>query len=907
MPVNTLYYGNPDTWTTAQTTNQNGYISVKIPTVNESDTTAVNSGSFQYLFGAEFENTGNAEITLDKSFAYIAMDKNAPQNKQEFSSCYISNTTDSEKYGYVKVIPTKNVPFGWMLTANVNPFVQFSYTAAQSFSDSPINYKPVWLSPTWLPQIGTAYNKYYLRYNSYNSAPVLSWGNYKQLKLVPLIYCAKLKAGKTIADLENAITIADINYTVEDYRTYDMKTYLTGTIYSDGETVNVKDLYPVIFQIGCVIAKINFENGVAVGYEIIDGAANYTESGKGTFSPANMYEEKFTFDSLYKMTNNNYGDKIENFSCDMSLSRGYPSQGTSVYKKSVVSGTSTQTEMMGIGGSGHWVLSGCVGGYSMTVVNRYYLRQTLIDRESWNVNENNTGGGAYYGNYFVFAYQTITGFGGENAFREYVRKMLAYFGMFFSDGFVNDVPENENMTTTGIFLGTVDENGITHGFYTEGENNPDNLNYTWENPEEDTPYNPGGESPETEIPSDILQLNTYAENGFSVGSNFYALRKTDIDDITDWINWYMNYENAAAAAAAAGNPYEQYFNDKFKTPADWYAYVYAMAGNGVHPNNDIVSLMVFPFELTGTDTGYKLGSWETDIYHNYFQLLQDTPILTGKKITGDGYKILNFGNGTVTFEGLTGDFRDVLPYTRLELQIPYHGTITLDTGDWINHEISITVICDIMTGASLAVVCRDSAPMYTVAGQLGIPVPLTVDNFSQTSNTLTALSSTVQSGFVNAVNDVLQGAASAVSGAAGAVASGLTGNLPGVVSGAVGTLSGEWNTVAKTINNVINMKQNFYDMQHTVNGKMIIGSAAPSVNVKYETKCRLVWHYPKTIKDSGKNNFMKIAGCACNITATVGDFTGGFAQFGAIDLTGISATDEEKNIILNALQNGVFV
>ena len=897
--VNYDYYGTEDTWSTATTTGA-GTISVKIPTITN-QTEDVIKGSFQYLWGKEFASTGNYDVTKDTSFCFLAMDKDAPQNKVRLSSgCISSSAALSERYGLVDVIPTKNVSFGFSLNGDTSPADEnfqidnvYNYT---TWGKAPVNYKPLFLSPTWVPENGKYSDSWYLRYFAFQCAPVLSWTGYKEIKLVPLIFCGALKEGKDPAEISS---YSDIYATFENLGVYDLKTYLNGTTNYGGETIRICERNQYVFQIGCMPVKINFTDGTASSYSLVDGGS--VSSGKGYLYPTSIFDENFLFAKQYKANPSSYGAEIEGNSGDFSFFRARVSYD---YVFNSYHNTPGNIQSVISGYSGHWVVSG------VTTIQDYYsgrenMTDEIFDPDFWNVIEINVGGNAYTGSIFAFTYLSVPDFG-ETEFREYVRKILAYYGLFFTDGYENDIPENEEMTTTGVFLGTVDSGGITHGDYTEGTDNPNNDNYEWNDPIHDTPYTPGGGEEDTEYPSDPLLLNTYAENGFNLAANYYALRRTDIDDLTNWINWYMSYENAESAAESAGDPYETVFHTKYPTPADWYAYVCTMAGFGVHPNNDIISLMAFPFEISGTDAGYVLGSWETNVYHNYFQELPDTVLLTGKKITGNGYEEINLGSGTVTFPGVKGDFRDYAPYTRLELQIPFHGTVSLDTGEWLGKTISVTAICDIMTGSSLAVICRNGSPVITIPGQMGVSVPISIDNISQTANSFTALSCSVQSGMVNTVNDILQGVARSVAGVAGAVTSGITGDIPGVVSGAMSTLSTEWGAVARTAQNAIEMKQNLYDMNHTVNGKLVSGGGSPSTNARYETKCRLVWHYPQILPNSGGETFTDIAGHSCNISDTIENFHG-FVQFGAVDLSGVSATDTEKQEILSFLQTGVFI
>lgn len=891
--VNEIYYGIPESWHDRECTTPNSGFIPKTATFNNS---TGNYTGLQGAFGVKWVNDSPRNIKTDNTFCYIEMDKYAPMHGICFKSAPIvsGDYTTCNKW---KVNNNKNVPFGWTLWNSYAPspgnFPEYweFYGTGTSF---PVNADGTFI-PDTIPRTAIVNNIACYVNHGWFTQPVLYFP-YKNVRLVPIVYVQHIAGNYTISDLEDATDYTTFNNMLTGGAWFDLKTYANGMTYQNGAEMPVSAWWSIVRRVAVVPCSMIFdsETGELTNSVPIDSAnaiPSYTvNSTKSTLSPVWFYDEQTPEKVFY---GNNAQNRAGDFSCIYDFAPVHRFVA-SAYKSYTVSGTTNVTLSQSLSGISGFTIQGECENRNLS--NNYVYPAYIIGNNSpFILKEFET-------NNLVCTYVNVTNL---SDFTEFIRKCCAYFGMFFTDGFTPDTTITNELKETGVYLGIVDEYGVTHGAYSEGLDNPGCINYDWENPTEDTPLNPGHE-PDTEIPSNSLTLNTNAENGFNAAMTYYALRRTDLDDISNYIAWYLSYENAQSAAAAAGNPYEQEFSTKYPTPADWYAYIYTMAGYGIDPNNDIVSLMVFPFELTGTDSGYKLGTWLTNEYHNYFHLLPDTPILTGKLLTGDGFKIVNLGTGTVTFNALTGDFRDFAPYTRLELQIPYHGTVSLDTGEWLNKTINISAIVDIMTGASLCVVCRDSAPVITIPGQMGISVPITRDNISQTANTFNAMSASVQSGMVSAVAGVLTGVAHSAAGVVGAVSSGITGNLPGVVTGSFNTLATEWGTVADLIKSGISIKQEMYDMQHTVNGKLISGSAAPSVNVKYETKCRLVWHYPQTVPDSDPEKFGEVNGYACNITGRVSDFSG-FVKFANVDLKGITATDTEKQAIANALQNGIFI
>lgn len=890
MAINYTYYGDPATW--SDLSSSQNQISVKVPTANPYDTTATNAGAFCILWGAEWADTGSYQVTLDRSFSYIGMDKNAPQLRQDWTSRLVTSGDLTDRYGYIRMRPDDTTPVGWMM-GNMGaggsdyPNVQFDNTPhSATYNTSPFDYDPTWLPTSWEPPHGTATyvggSVEYLVYCGSHCAPVMSWPFYKQCKLVPIIVCCDLTGGHTVDDLAACTSISQADAMLGTYRVYDLDAYISLGAYQS---------YPVVVQVGCVAVRIDFAvtPGNPNSYYFFDGA-NSLSTMQGVWTPAYMPTKKFDFASHFLV-----GEQtpVADSSAYMCLVPTGLSYGTTVI---CADGNSRS-----IGYSGHWLLlgTGLRGAKHFTAPNNNYtMYPACIDPDSWNVLE--FAGGTDVN---LLAYKYIDDLTKAD-FVEYVRRTVAYYGMFFSDGVLNSVPETSDMNTAGLHLGIVDADGITHGDYTTGAYNATAPNYAWTDPDDDTPYDPTPTppSPDQELPSDNLLLNASPTTGFGVACKYYALQQTDIDDIYTWIYWYMDYDHAVDAAAQAGDPYQTIFTSRYPTPADWYAYVCTQAGYGQYPTEDIVSLMAFPFELSGSSEGYQLGGWDTSLYHNYFQLVSGTPVLTGERLSGSGIKTVDLGGGQI--DGIFGDFRDYQPYCRMELQIPYHGTTDIDPGDWIGHTLAVTALVDLMSGASLAIITRDGAPMITMPGQMGISVPITKDAVSQTANTFTAMSTAYQSAAIGFTGGIMQSAIRLVGGTATALVGAATLDVGDAIKGAGDAGSAGYGAITDILQRQQARRQAQYDMDHIIQGRMISGGGSSTVNAGYETRCRLVRHYPRML--SGAAGYDDIGGHACSITGTVGSHSG-WTQFGAVDLSGIACTDPERDMIMAQLQDGVFL
>lgn len=888
MAVNIDYFGAVGTWETATTESLNQQFKFKVANWNPSDST-IGKGDYKYKFGELFNQTGEYTIDLDISTAYCAMDKDAPFVHR----LYTSARYDATRYhSRIDLAPVKDTPIGWY--AGSIPTYMVILPEGYATDLAPVNFKPIWEDPAWHPTLGTSNGQRTLGYIGSINSPVLSFP-FKSIKLVPIVRCCAFKAGKTKTDLESAVTYTDFA-SVVDLTTE--KFVPLGTFVNDSYNgTPFYDAFPVICSLYVAPVLLYFDND---GNLAVPPGCTSKYNSTSMRSYGSMREtlhvdifpsDKVDFAELISRLGTVYSDA----SCDARL---FPAQRMpSNFVQYGYNGNSYPSKSLNVYEQGAF----CIGGGCVTSVGNYnfmYIR--AIDPDTFKVYADTADADIACG-------VLVDDFGTMSDFVEYVRKSVAYFGMFFSDDVEPTVEEKSTMDTAGLHLGVVDENGVTHGQYTTGDQNPTAPNYTWEDPMDDTPYNPGGGGGggDTEDPSDPYTPYPQPENGFGVGLKHYAIRRGDLQDLIDWIYYYTSYDHALDAATQAGTQAD--FNAKYPDPAAWVAHVCERAGYNVFPTNDIVGVMAFPFDLSGSDAGYMLGHWDTSIYHDYFHELADAPLLTGKLLT-TGYKLLNMGSHDI--QGRFGDYRDYPPYSRLELQVPYHGTVDLEPADWIGKTVSVSIIVDLLTGSSLAIVSRVtggvSTPVITMPGQMGISVPITADNAGQTANTFAAMSTAYQTGRVSFAAGIAGDVISAVQGTAGAILGAATLDAGGVISSAPNVPRALVSGVSSALNYGREAAQQVYEMQHIASGKMVMGAGSPSTSFAYEYRCRIVYHYPTILSNAGADSFAGVLGHACNSSGRIGEFSG-FTKFGAADLSGIPCTADEQQIILDLLQNGIFL
>lgn len=144
--------------------------------------------------------------------------------------------------------------------------------------------------------------------------------------------------------------------------------------------------------------------------------------------------------------------------------------------------------------------------------------------------------------------------------------------------------------------------------------------------------------------------------------------------------------------------------------------------NGENPMDFILSLKMFPFELTR----YA----DHSPTHLQFGNAVDTGIVVER--LSNANIIIELGE--IDFRKYFKNFLDYEPYTTAKLYIPYCGEITVETALFVGHKIKITMIVDIITGACCAVIYRDGIPCLYANGNMSVDIQVTGQNMTEYVN-----------------------------------------------------------------------------------------------------------------------------------------------------------------------------
>ena len=199
------------------------------------------------------------------------------------------------------------------------------------------------------------------------------------------------------------------------------------------------------------------------------------------------------------------------------------------------------------------------------------------------------------------------------------------------------------------------------------------------------------------------------------------------------------------------------------------------------------------------------------------------------------------------------NFLDYAPYTNVIIYLPYIGFKELDASLVMGKTLRIEYTLDVITGGCLAQIYVGKIRLYEFTGNIGVDISITASNRAQ-----------VESAYINA--------------GVGVVSSAMSGNVTGAVNSIIGAATSQ------------------YHYSGT-------GNPSPSCVASTNRTCYVVIDRPQY---QPLKAFNHTRGRMCCLSKTIGSLKGYTVCDGNIDISGISATDEEKDEIVNILSTGFF-
>lgn len=483
----------------------------------------------------------------------------------------------------------------------------------------------------------------------------------------------------------------------------------------------------------------------------------------------------------------------------------------------------------------------------------------------------------YYSEYADDGYGIYPEIGYSDHNYEQIMKMAACFGVPFTptDKFSFNILFNDN----DLYLPIIDENGVTHGEYTHGNDNLTNDLYTKDSIRE-YDYDP------TRPPTPI-DPNTYSDttnwNSVNFRQSFtkrYILNSAQVAQLSSEL-W------AAQSSKPAELDFQNYAVDEYLTN---------------NPIDTIVSLKYFPCTFSDVAPAVvHLGKYTTNI---------------AATALGTSVRVIDFD--PIAIWRHFGDFRDFEPYTQLSVYIPFCGVVPLKTADCMGKYVSVKLCIDTSTGAAAGFVIVSNTGsggicVATANGTAAIDIPVSGLQSANISNAVFNAAATWAQTQIN--NSAGTNLLANLNSPIGTISKGFSkmfnlGSLKGAVLGgpigAFGVLANADPTKAYAKGTEMELENTRaeYDLQHVQMPTRLIGSSAPALSSVMETAVRLIIYRPIT-DEKGLANYADTVGFATLQSGTVSQFSG--FTVGTIDVSGINATAAEKQAIAAAFANGVYL
>lgn len=441
-------------------------------------------------------------------------------------------------------------------------------------------------------------------------------------------------------------------------------------------------------------------------------------------------------------------------------------------------------------------------------------------------------------------------------------KTIACFGFFF---ILDSAYINEPLDSEYVYMGVIPDGGITHGEYTHGLANRANNNWNMENTSTST-YDYKATPIDYSNNSDLTSY--YLSTGFT---RLYAV------DITDMDNLSTAFSTAVQNLSTDVNDVEKAFFTN-------------------NPLDCVVSLKYFPFKLskiaTFANTTIKLGNNDTGITSEFMAGL-----------------VVPYPFGETYIPQYFGDFRDIEPYTTLDLVVPFCGSVRLSPSVFCGHTLRLKMAIDLFTGACCCYIFRDNLIVDSISGNCAIDLPVSgvqaadlnnavfqnVTNAHLTKTQIQQNRSTAGYNLLSGMGDLIQYAT------AGKKARSNSNNFR--------PLSVSSQSLGYDIaTDIMSQMQSNYELHNIETPFNIIGSASAACSLMQEMNARLIIHRPKMDNNytNDPTSFGNVNGYATLTSGTLSSFTG-LTKCTAADLSGLTASNEEINMIRKALLQGVRI
>lgn len=436
-----------------------------------------------------------------------------------------------------------------------------------------------------------------------------------------------------------------------------------------------------------------------------------------------------------------------------------------------------------------------------------------------------------------------------------IMKTVACFGLYFTDSATTAA--TGKLTDNNMYVGLLDENGIGHGEYLQGAetvNAPQN-NYT---DMTQSGYDYQKEVDPTNYVNNTLFYGTWSSQAFT---KMYVLTASEVSLLA-------NELYTAVSQAPQGEEIERYNQSVFLTQ---------------NPIDCIISLKKFPMELPfSASVPIKLGSYTC-------QQATGAPLLYST-----GVYTFTFSKGAENslHDWFEGSFLDYEPYTKVELSIPFCGTVEIPCCYLYKYDtLYVKLVVDFITGACTAYILSRGITIDSVSGDCAVNMPV---NGIQSAN----LDAQIYSAAANRNKSAFSSGLGLIGGLATMGIGIATGGIAAAVAGGIAALASGTNLVTQD-------KKIEYELQHMQLPLKQISAASGAISQSYDMRCKMRITRPVLDPSYDAAIYADTTGFACLIQGKVSDFSG--LTVGEIDLDGVAAPEPVKKMLQSLFAEGVYL
>ena len=409
---------------------------------------------------------------------------------------------------------------------------------------------------------------------------------------------------------------------------------------------------------------------------------------------------------------------------------------------------------------------------------------------------------------------------------EDIYRQACFVGLYFSDTNLGTSNDLDTITNENIYCPIIVD-GLITGEYVKGKKCNELQQKDWTSDIREKSGFTGIESIDPTEYTHKISLSTPKIKSEGKFNTLYALSESEINSLSDEL-WGAN-------------------GDKLKQIMDGLMLM------GENPLNCIVSLQLFPFDITSQATTTTQGRIT----------------LGATQMDTSGAKVKNLNSvidlGSVKLWRYFENFLDYEPYSTATLYIPYCGSVQLSLNDTIGKTISVKLIVDYNSGICTAVVFSEGIPILYKNGVIGQQISVTgTDNSTMASN---AISSSLN--MLNSATNFIAGG----------------------------------KDVSSTIQNGANLLGSGFDYSAMRTIYQTQGANSSQINMYQPQKPHIIINLAEfDIAD----DFGKYHGFRCDFYDFINSLNG-YVETDTPLLTNINATEDEKNIIIELMRGGFYV